>query len=742
MADTNDQKGKSKAAKSDLSGAVALLAATLAAQVAIDSCPIHERCGGCERLKPSLPVVGSSIYEVTFGKPGAISDARPQRDVEWLHSQRPPFLRYEHRPIDSAAGEIRLLRVQPAIYRADVLDCDLLTFNLNDCPGFDALSYVWGAPVFDHEILCENRIMFITKSLDGALKRFRRLKKSKQQFIWVDAICINQQDKIELTQQLMHIRRIYQTATTVRVDISSDKIGEWSAGYQLMQILDFAEQEGIKAYLEEAQVHLQRSETTLTARQQIIQRYNLPDLRHSSWQTFGELFASPWFTRTWTLQELILAREPEVFVDCFTFSWKNLVRVMQIYILLYPRIVKGGQWPSMAVRTGFGNYMKIINLVAWYARERSFVAPLYAVLQAKDFEASDPRDKIIAMLIMIDEKPVGTVQPFKPDYTVSVDVLYHRFSIHLSDIENGQPLLNFAGLHRRKVLPSDGTPSWVIDWTALARTECIAFFATVRPQPFRASRLLPYSGVLAANGPETEPDVLIVSGTKVDTIYAATKSLRTWDFDDVPWIEQQRATLDWICEARSLLEEPEYHNSRFENGKSRPPGLLSELPANHYHPNIEEAFARTLILDDTYTGENAIAQSTPISDPPQALRLVLAQFIEPRQQHKNPFLRLFQSLILTYMEQLMTVCQRRKFAVLQSGRIALVPECAVPGDQIVLIHGATIPFVTRPAGQLFRLEETTNLVTCYRLVGDAYVHGIMDGEALDLGLPTEKIWLQ
>lgn len=62
----------------------------------------------------------------------------------------------------------------------------------------------------------------------------------------------------------------------------------------------------------------------------------------------------------------------------------------------------------------------------------------------------------------------------------------------------------------------------------------------------------------------------------------------------------------------------------------------------------------------------------------------------------------------------------------------MVPEGSISGDTICIIHGASVPFVLRSKPQ--NIGSNTD----YQLVGDCYVHGIMDGEALKLGKSTEE----
>lgn len=63
--------------------------------------------------------------------------------------------------------------------------------------------------------------------------------------------------------------------------------------------------------------------------------------------------------------------------------------------------------------------------------------------------------------------------------------------------------------------------------------------------------------------------------------------------------------------------------------------------------------------------------------------------------------------------------KRRRFAMTSRGYYGLVPAKATPGDQIAILKGANYPFVLRAQGQ------------SWKLVGECYVHGVMNGEAFD-----------
>lgn len=134
---------------------------------------------------------------------------REPRDERWLESHCPPFQAYEYGKIDSEAGTIRLLRLKPAIYRADILECEMIVCNIANAPEYDALSYCWGPPIFEYSLLCHGRRINIGRSLHRALKCYRQHEDGeKQEYLWVDALCIKQKDTSELNKQLLLMQRI------------------------------------------------------------------------------------------------------------------------------------------------------------------------------------------------------------------------------------------------------------------------------------------------------------------------------------------------------------------------------------------------------------------------------------------------------------------------------------------------------------------------------------------------------
>ena len=71
----------------------------------------------------------------------------------------------------------------------------------------------------------------------------------------------------------------------------------------------------------------------------------------------------------------------------------------------------------------------------------------------------------------------------------------------------------------------------------------------------------------------------------------------------------------------------------------------------------------------------------------------------------------------------------RCIAHIQSGCLGLVPAESLETDRIAVFNGVPAPFILRKHG------------SGYQVVGTCYIHGLMDGEAYQRGLPEEDIIL-
>lgn len=115
-----------------------------------------------------------------------------------------------YQPLNHKRSEIRVLTLLPSKEFTDPIICSLIHVSLNDKVQFEALSYVWGLPTPRHNIVVDDASFTVSTNLHGALKALRRGKKSR--VLWVDAICINQDDDDEKAYQVPLMGRLYTEA--------------------------------------------------------------------------------------------------------------------------------------------------------------------------------------------------------------------------------------------------------------------------------------------------------------------------------------------------------------------------------------------------------------------------------------------------------------------------------------------------------------------------------------------------
>lgn len=119
--------------------------------------------------------------------------------------------RYNYRLLQNERS-IRLLRLTPTSLSSP-LHCDLFDVDLERCPYFEALSYVWGRMTPGRHILSGGSQLPITENCEAALRCLRR--RGRPRVLWVDAICINQSSNEQKSVQVALMGRIYGQAARV-----------------------------------------------------------------------------------------------------------------------------------------------------------------------------------------------------------------------------------------------------------------------------------------------------------------------------------------------------------------------------------------------------------------------------------------------------------------------------------------------------------------------------------------------
>jgi hypothetical protein len=169
------------------------------------------------------------------------------------------------------------------------------------------------------------------------------------------------------------------------------------------------------------------------------------------------------------------------------------------------------------------------------------------------------------------------------------------------------------------------------------------------------------------------------------------------------------------------------------NGFNRPAGP----EYSEFFLDFREATIRKYTLDHA----NSTPGPKPLSENENLLQEE-GEFLELRYNAKPYFERFQEHMVgsFSFSNALGSCCNGRCFGVTEKGYMVVAPPGTKEGDMLCLIMGAQVPFLLRPLSD--SEEEASNGKRCYALVGECYVHGMMDGEGLEQGFSEQNFLIR
>ncbi|ORY11126.1 heterokaryon incompatibility protein-domain-containing protein [Clohesyomyces aquaticus] len=612
---------------------------------------------------------------------------------------------YSYRPLRSPRS-IRLVNIL-GIEEENIF-CEVVEQDIDSGPPYVALSYVWGDPTIKHTIAVSGQSLGITESLHSALKDIngflethkdtpvatRDVFSAHEQLIWVDQICINQKDDVEKNVQVPLMTEIYSRAAFVASYIGAET-DDTLLGVALLQILiEFYNKN--KAILDGQSVFLHDYR---------LEELGLPSSEDPCWNALRSILHRPWSSRTWIVQEFVV--NPINYIICGRTRLMKWEILFHLVMLASKRSLptecildSGEQDVSLLIEQerANGRIHALSQLRRFYRTEEGLNKSLCQLLRiCHSHQSANPKDKIYACLNLARDRETLAIQE---DYSPSTTVedVYIKTATKILSHSQDLDLLSSNSPQKRLTLPS-----WVPDWTQYETGQgaLLHHTALLRQRLYCASADLPSQVWF-----DEHSTILFTRGVVIDRlalmIATPTENLRS---NSVP-SAQEILYLQIVLE--SAMNNAD--NKVYKDAAKMKEAIWRTLIANVTHENQEATSVYEQHFDAFMAqSEQRSAGSAADTEPVNLVTLRMAHQFEQAMGSRS---------------------SGRDIGVTENGYMCLVPNGVQLYDVVTILRGGRVPFI-------LRAEESGG----YKLLGDAYVHGLMKGEALEFSDLSEEICL-
>lgn len=360
-----------------------------------------------------------------------------------------------YKPLAKDRKQIRLLNISndtgSGIRR--LISCSLTVFSLDDAPAYTALSYEWGSQN-DRRIICLNGFTTIVRhNLFDFLRQYCTV--SEKGYLWIDALCINQDDLLERGHQVGFMADIYRQAERVIIWLGVEPslvcavstVAALRSDTGASRLLQFSKRMfrllNISYYLDG-----DRKEVFTAAE---AEGDNFDKNIFTSWAEHDKILKnieivcrSTYWSRIWIVQEVLLAREAYIWcsdgvleLDVLRMYLAHITSIFYHNFLpthrddLYKRSVSGFRDTSgrrRRQRQNSGEFLykcqaRVLLVVIRYSVSLTGESSSRLFYMFEGAECSDVKDRIYTLLSLINRTELSTF-PIVPDYTISVTELF------------------------------------------------------------------------------------------------------------------------------------------------------------------------------------------------------------------------------------------------------------------------------------------------------------------------------
>jgi hypothetical protein len=616
---------------------------------------------------------------------------------------------FKYEPLNRETKEIRIIVLQPSKDISAEPVCEIYHVPLESAEYF-AFSYVWGDSEDTRPISLDGKILRVTANLELALRQVRHEENPIP--FWIDAICINQEDVEERNYQVGQMREIYANALLVLAWIGpqlSDR--EEKAFDLLLQIAEhFAKDKALVT-----------DETSAWIADSVSSEF-----QNCSWLPLLELLERPWFSRVWVVQEVVVSKKVTIQCGTVRLSHETLMLALLAVSAYLTTIAEASgrditdadhvtqpgrihELGKINDRLGVAtSHVKIIHQ-SQYEKQRHLPRPESSydiVYRYNGKQATDPRDKIYALLGLADESH-EEVPRIIPDYTNEPrDIFLNAIRLHIEIHRDLKPLFECCGPDR-----PDGFPSWMPHWNPRYNPNVMRSLQVGDEIKFKASG----DSKVSVN-PSLDPLVLSLKGILVDIIQAvgAQHEARPGEMlGDEPYMPDA-VWQSWtdIIGMGDLFRYPGQFDKMSTEDKAVASSDYIRGDIDKYH-----AFWRTLVMNPHSDFDIDYWSSSSGKKTSSAPKLDEDGLSRYRMSARSD-----------------RCCGNRRFFLTKQGYMGLsFPDIRV-GDLVCVFLGLELPFIVRLEEKAFSVVlqglMSYTVPPQFSLVGEAYVQGLMDGEAM------------